>query len=166
MATLIAVPIFIVLMIVQGGVVSAAPLLRGTADLILLTMLAWAIQERVETAWQWGVIGGLAVSLVSGMPFGVLLAAYLAAVGLALALRRRVWKAPMLLMLATTFLGTLVVHGASFLARLVGGARLPLLVTFELITLPSLFLNLLLAFPVFLVVSDLADWLYPEEIAA
>jgi hypothetical protein len=164
MAVLIAFPIFAGLVILQGGVISAMPLLRGTADLILLTTVAWALQERVRAIWQWSLIGSLMVSMVSALPFGVLVAAYLLTTFLAVILRRRVWKVPVLAMLATTFIGTLVVQGASWLARWLSGTLIPLVQVFNLITLPSLLLNLLLAVPVYVVVRDLANWLYPEEI--
>ncbi len=164
MATLIAFPIFAGLVILQGGVISAMPLLQGTADLVLLTIVAWALQERVQAAWQWSLIGGLMVSMLSALPFGVLIGAYLLTTFLALLLRRRVWKAPALAMLAMTFIGTLVVLGASWLARWLSGTLLPLGQVFNLIILPSLLLNLLLAIPAYVMVRDLANWLYPEEI--
>lgn len=164
MAVLIAFPVFAILVILQGGMISAMPLLRGTADVVLLTIAAWALQERARAIWSWSLIGGLMVSLVSGLPFGVLVGAYLLVTLLALILRRRVWKAPALAMLAVTMLGTLVVHGASWLARWLSGTLIPVGQAFNLITLPSLLLNLLLAMPVYVMVRDLANWLNPEEI--
>ena len=156
--------LFTGLVIVQSSVVSNMMLLQGTADLVMLAMIAWALQERVQTAWLWWVIGGLLASLASGLPFGVLLGAYGVVTGLALILRRRVWKAPILAMLATTFAGTVIVHVFSYLARLVTGANIPPMAAFELITLPSILLNLLLATPAYVLVRDLANWLYPKEI--
>ncbi len=87
MATLIAIPIFIGLAIFQSTVVSRIPLLHGTADLVLLALVAWALQERVKTHWQWSIIGGLLISILSAMPFGVLLIGYLMATVIALILR-------------------------------------------------------------------------------
>ena len=104
------------------------------------------------------------VGLVSGLPMGALLGAYLLVTLIALILRRRVWKAPALAMLAVTLLGTLVTHGVSWLARWLSGTLIPIAQVFNLITLPSLLLNLLLAMPVYVMVRDLANWLYPEEI--
>jgi hypothetical protein len=34
----------------------------------------------------------------------------------------------------------------------------------NIVTLPSILMNLLFAIPVYALVSELADWLYPEEI--
>ena len=77
MATFLAFPLFSILLIFQMVVVGQMPLLQGSADLVLLTIIAWALQKRVRTAWQWCIIGGLLVSFVSGMPFGVWLVGYL-----------------------------------------------------------------------------------------
>jgi hypothetical protein len=44
------------------------------------------------------------------------------------------------------------------------GTPLPLLETLNLIILPSTILNLLLSIPIFALIKDFAEWLYPEEI--
>ena len=63
MVTLLAIPIFVFLGIFQTSVVSRLPLLHGTADLVLLVVIAWSLQERVRTAWQWALMAGLVVVL-------------------------------------------------------------------------------------------------------
>lgn len=164
MATLLAIPVLSLLIVLQSSVVSRVQLLHGTADLMLLALIAWSLQERVSSAWRWALIGGFIATIGSAMPPGSLAAAYLLATGLALVLRRRVWQVPMLAMLVATFAGTVIVQVASILGRLSEGVVLPLLDVFNLISLPSLLLNLLLALPVFIVFSDLANWVHPKEI--
>jgi hypothetical protein len=161
---LISIPFLSLLVILQTAVVSRILLLDGKADLVLLAVVGWALQERVQGVWFWGVLGGIGVGMVSALPFGVLLAGYLASVGLSLLLRRRVWKVPFLAMLASAFLGTLIVALFSLVAVALQGITLPLLETFNMIILPSLLLNLLLALPMYIVVRDIARWLYPEEL--
>jgi hypothetical protein len=131
---------------------------------VLLALAAWALQERVQSAWAWAVIGGLVIGLASALPFGAMLAGYLAITALALFLRRRVWKVPVLAMFITTFFGTLLTHAITIVVMLVDGARLPLVDSLNLVTLPSLLLNLLLAVPMFVMMGDLASWLHPKEI--
>lgn len=164
MAILISIPILSTLLILQSAVLSRIPLLRGTADLVLLALVAWALQKRVQTAWHWGIIGGLLVSYVSAVPFGLPLIGYLLAVGLALALRGRVWQIPILAMFVATFFGTLIAQFATFVALQLLGTPLPWLETINLIILPSILLNLLLAIPFYTLLGDLANWLYPEEL--
>lgn len=140
------------------------PLLKGTADLILLFIVAWALQDRVDSAWQWCLIGGIFASLYSALPFGSFIIAYIICISIARLLKRRIWKAPFLAMLAAIFLCTIVVQLISLIARLIMGVSLPLVNFLNLILLPSLLLNLLLAIPVFSIVRDMASWLYPEEL--
>jgi len=162
--SLIAIPILFSLLILQTAVVSQVPLLEGTADLILLALIAWAIQKRVQTAWIWGLIGGLLVGYVSAVPLGVYLGAYLAAVGFALLLRQRMWNVPLLAMLIVTFLATLLLHGLTFLSLRLSDTPVTITETINLITLPSLLLNILLAFPFFILFGDLARFLHPESL--
>jgi rod shape-determining protein MreD len=164
LSTLIAIPILGGLMILQTSLLSRFPLLEGTSDLVMLAVIAWALQKRVETAWQWCIIGGLIFSLVSALPVGAALVAYGLITILALVLRRHVWQAPLLAMLVTTFFGTLIMHLISWIAVLISGTILPFGEVINLITLPSLLLNLLLSIPVYILINDLAKWLYPEEL--
>ena len=164
MATLVAFPILGLLVILQSAVVSRIPLLHGTADLVLIALLAWAIQERVNSAWQWSILGGLLVSLVTALPLVAILAGYLLATGVALLLRHRVWQVRILALLIATFFGTLITHAITVAYLRLSGTPIPLVDAFNVITLPSALLNLLVAVPLYAFIGDLANWVYPEEV--
>lgn len=164
MRTLLAVPVLGIALMLQTAILSDMRLLHGTADLVLVAVIAWALHKRVDSAWQWGIIAGLLVTIVSGLPLGVDLIAYPLAVGIAILLRQRVWQIPVLAMFVSTIIGTIVVHGLSLIALRLTGTSLPMIESLELVTLPSILLNLLVAIPLFAVFSDFAEWLYPEEI--
>ena len=129
MVTLIAIPLFIFLGIFQSAVVSRLPLLQGTADLVLLIIIAWALQERVRTAWQWALIAGLVVGYISALNLLVPLVGYLLVTGLALLLRQRVWQVPILAMVAVTFIGTLFINLLTAVFLRIIGTPLPLIDT-------------------------------------
>jgi hypothetical protein len=164
MALLVSIPILGGLAIIQSAILSSMPLLLGTMDIILVVLLAWALQDRVQTAWQWSLVGGGIMTLLSGLPIGVYFAGYLGATFLAGYIRRRIWKWPFLGMLTATFIGTLLVLVASWFARWLTGVYIPIGNAVILIVLPSLLLNLLITVPVFFVMKDLALRLYPREI--
>ena len=164
MVTLLAIPLFGLLAIFQSAVVSRLPLLHGTADLLLMVVIAWALQERVRTAWQWALIAGLIIGYISALSIAIPVIGYLAVTGLALLLRQRIWQVPILAMLAVTFVGTFFINVITALFLSIVGTPLPLLDTLNLIILPSVILNLLLAIPIYALVKDLSEWLYPEEI--
>lgn len=163
-AILTAFPLFAFLTILQTTIISRLPLLHGSADLVLLVIIAWALQERVRTAWHWALIGSAYIGLASALALYIPLIGYLVTTALALLLRRRIWQAPLLAMFAITLLGTLISHFTTALSLSIAGTPLPWVETLEMITLPSLFLNILLAAPVYALVRDLAEWLHPEEI--
>ena len=164
MAAFISLPIFAILVMLQSVLVSRVPLLFGTADVVMLTITAWALHDRVTTAWFWALVGGLMVSLVSGVPGFIPLVGYLILTGIARFLRKSIWQTPILTMLLASFLGTLVTHGLTVAALQFEGIGMPLQTVINQVTLPSALLNLLLALPVYALVNDLANSLYPSEI--
>jgi rod shape-determining protein MreD len=164
MAVLIAVPVLALLVMIQSAVFSKIPLLQGTTDLVLVALLAWALQKRVRTAWFWAIMGGLLVGYVSALPFGAVLVGYLLAVGLAVLLKQRVWQVPILAMLVATFFGTLMVNLVVILALQLADTPISFWEAINLVTLPSVLLNLLIAIPLYALFSDLANWLYPEPL--
>ncbi len=65
-AILAAIPILGLTLMLQLSILSRMMLLSGNADLILLVLAAWALQERARGAWIWGV----AASLISRVDLG------------------------------------------------------------------------------------------------
>ena len=164
MATLIAIPILGILTVLQSAIVSRMPLLHGIADLVLLVVIAWALQEPVKTAWQWSILGGLMMGFASILPVIIPVISYLLITSLALFVKQKIWENQIFAMFAMTFLGSIISLAISAIAVSIQGIILPIFDTLRLIILPSLLLNLLLAAPIFILVKDLADWIYPEEI--
>ena len=164
MSLFLAFPVLSIATILQSAVVSRMPLLHGTADIILLTIIAWALQEDVRTGWQWGLIGGLLADFSSGLPFGVYTTAYLLVIGLTLTLRSRIWRFAVLVQLFSTFVGTILTHALSLLAVFIQGTNLPFQEVLKTITLPSLMLNLLLTIPIYILIQELALQVHPKEI--
>jgi cell shape-determining protein MreD len=164
MHTLLAIPILAFVLMLQMVVVSTFPLLSGFADLMLLVLVAWSLQERVRSAWIWTLIAGGLVGFISAMPLLVVMFGYLLVTAVARLVRRRVWQNPILAMFLVTFLGSLISHDLSMTFLIATGTPLPLEDSLNLVVLPGTLLNILLALPVYAVVSDLAQWVYPEEV--
>lgn len=102
-AYLVAIPVLGLSLMLQLAVISRLPLLHGTADLILLVLISWALQDRVKAVWFWTLLGGAMVTFVSGMPFYMPLFGYLVVIGFTRLFSRRVWQTPLLAMFAATF---------------------------------------------------------------
>jgi rod shape-determining protein MreD len=166
LATLLAIPVFGFLVVIQTTLVNRMTLLHGTPDIFLLTIIAWALHKRVKTPWHWCIIGGLVYTVASALPFGVSLVGYIAVTGLTLFMRRHTWQVPILIMLVLSFIGTILFQGLSLLGLKLTGNSIPVIDAIGLITLPSVILNLIFAIPVYAIINDMANWLYPEEIEA
>jgi rod shape-determining protein MreD len=163
MKNLVVFPLLMLVFIIQSAVASRIPLLSGTIDLPLLFLAAWALQERVEVAWTWATAAGVFASFFSALPPVVYFGGYFIVVLLARFIQRQVWQLPILAMFTLSFLGTILMHSLSFLALRFLGSPILLEDALSLITLPTLFLNFLLAIPVHSLMRDLAVWVYPSE---
>lgn len=164
LATLIAIPVFGLLIVLQSTLVNRISLLQGIPDVMLLTVIAWTLHKRVKTAWHWCVIGGLVYTFTSALPFGVPLIGFVGITGLTLFLRRHTWQVPILVMLILSFIGTLFFQGLSLLGLKLDGNPIPVIDAIGLITLPSVILNLIFAIPIYAIINDMANWIYPEEV--
>jgi hypothetical protein len=162
MRNVVAAPVILLSVILQSAIISRVYLLSGIADLPLVMLAAWALQEEVDSAWHWAAATGLLVGFISGISWFVPVLGYLAVVALAQILQQRVWQAPLLAMFSITFLGTILVSVLSLVFLRLSGESLPISDVLGLVTLPSVLLNMLLAIPVYAVMRDLARWVYPS----
>ena len=163
MRNIIAFPLLGLAVMLQSSIISQMKLLSGYGDLPLILLAAWALQERVRSAWHWAIVICVMIGFVSRMPWPVYVTGYLAVVYIAQVLQRRVWQAPLLAMFSVTFAGTILMHLLSFAVLRILGTPFSFGEVAGLITLPSLLLNMLLAIPVYATMRDVARWVYPAE---
>jgi hypothetical protein len=164
MPVLIGIPVLVLTVVIQTTAFSRLPMLYGTADIVLLVLLAWMLNDRVKHGWEWVLMGGLMVSYVSALPMFTPLWSYFIAAGLSYWLKKRIWQTPVLAMMVSTFFGTLATLFISAIVLQISGSDISLTNSFSLVILPSVLWNLILAIPVYTLVAELADWLYPEEV--
>ena len=162
MRNLVAVPVILLSVILQSAMISRIYLLSGIADLPMVLLAAWALQDEVDSAWHWAVAMGVLVGFVSGIQWFVPVLAYMIVVGLAQILQKRVWQAPLLAMFTITFLGTIVLSILSLVVLRFSGVPMAVGDVLGLLTLPGVLLNMLIAIPVYAVMRDLARWVYPN----
>lgn len=161
MRNLIAIPVIILAVILQSTVISSIKLLSGFGDLPLVMLSAWALQEEVDTAWHWAIAAGVLVGFLSGISWPVPVASYLMVVALAQIFQHRVWQAPLLAMFSVTFVATIIYYAISLLVLRLSGIDLPITNVIGLLALPGILLNMVLATPVYVVMRDVARWVYP-----
>ncbi len=161
MGIVVALPLLILTSIIQVVIGSRLQLLHGCVDLILLVLVGWALQERAEFSLVWAFFGGVLVSIFSAVSPVVIIGSYVVITIITRMFQRRIWQMPILALLSMIFLGTMIIHGATILSLQLLGTNIDFMEGLRLVTLPSALLNLLLAFPIYMVMSDLANTLYP-----
>ena len=163
MKNLIAIPVLALAIMLQTAIVSQITLLSGAADLVLVILVAWSLQEQVKSSWHWAALAGLMAAFVSGLPPYVLVLAYLFAAGMSRYVLHQTWQTPVLALFTVTFFSTLSLHFITYISLVIRGNVISFGDTLALITLPSVFLNLLIALPIHSFIRDLALWVYPLE---
>lgn len=163
MRHLIAFPILAFAVILQSAIISRISLLSGYADIVLIIVIAWTLQEGITTAWHWAIIAGLFTSILTGIFWGIPFSGYIIAVLIAKSLQKRLWQAPMISIFTATFIASIIYYLVSFIYLNLVGGNLPFSETFSLVILPSTLLNLLFAVPVYWFLRDLARWSNPIE---
>ena len=163
MSVILSIPVLSFIAVLQSAVVSRLPLNRGTADLMLVVLVAITLQKSVKTAWQWSIVGGLLTDFFSGLPFGLFTVSYLITTGIAFLLRERIWRFSFLMQLLVVLSGTLIVHGLSMMVLIIQGSSLQLTTVLQAVTLPSIILNFMLSLPVFIIIQDIIQQLNPPE---
>lgn len=164
LAHLVCLILLVVFFILQTAIFSQTPLISGTADLLLLFLAAWSLQERVKNTWIWTIFTGVMISLVSAMPFLAPLIGYTGVVGLSTLLQRKVWRIPILAMFLVTLLGTFFQQLIYMIALQISGAPISWRQSLDVVILPSVLLNLIFALPMYAVVNDVVGRIYPVEV--
>jgi rod shape-determining protein MreD len=164
MATLIGIPLLAILAILQSVMFNDLTLLDGGVDLILLAVVAWGINGRSREAMIWGLIGGLFLDQLSGIPLGtsaiiLILIAYLVSFT-----EGRFWEANLLMPMGVMIVFSLLYHFLNLLIMWLLGKPIDLSYSLIRVILPSTFLNLILALPSSQLIRSLSRSLYPPEV--
>jgi len=144
-------------------VVSRLRLIGGSADLVLMVIIAWGIQEQTDDLWIWVITACLLTSFVSALPNFAIITGYIFTLGLVQFIRQQVWQSPILAMFVATGISTLVMNLISIFLLQINGSPIQFGEAFNLVTIPSMLLNLLLVLPLYAVFTDLAGLVYPQE---
>lgn len=161
LSTLLTLPVIILVVFVQLVVVPTIKFSNGHADLVLVFLAAWAMQEKGQPVWLWTLLLSWVINSVSGVPLYIFPITYFFVTGFARLIKSMTWQMPVLNMLFTTLIGSLVSLGGSYVALSLSDYVLPFSVSLNTVILPSTVLNLMLCIPVYLLVTDFHQFLQP-----
>jgi hypothetical protein len=159
----LSIPVMLLLSVLQSTAISRITLINGSADLILIAVACWGVKEKGFNAFIWALVGGLFISLNSAMPFYIPILSYLFVALIAKILFGRIWQSPILMLIVVVFAGTVFSQVISIFYLQVSGVSANFLYCIQNFTLPSLLLNLFFIFPMYVVISDLRQWVLPGE---
>lgn len=139
------VPFLTLLAVFQA---TAAPQIRiagGSVNLLLLCVMSWEQIEARGEGYIWAFIGGLAVDLISGGPFGASVLSLLAAAFIANTLGGGLFRDRVLLPLVTAVAGTFAYNGVYLLIMGVFGIPIDMMTAITQVILPSALINMLVS---------------------
>ncbi len=163
MTIIIGIPVIILLVILQSTIVSRINLSFGSADIVLLVLIALGLQVETKLTLLWFAIAGLLLSIISSVPLMYPLIPYIIIAYVIIFVRKRIWKIPMLMMIIFSFLGTIICLSFAFVTINLTSASLPLDSSIVNVLLPSTALNIAIGVPVYLLVKDWSKWLNPRD---
>lgn len=146
---------FFVLPIVVALQSSLVPLMRidnGQPDFVLLLVAAWAVRARWSEAIVWAFVGGVAADLLSVLPTGTSVVALLILVFAIRAVAEQLYGVNVLFLLGFVLFGTVLQETLSMLVLTAIGFGPDLVLWAEALVAPTLFYNLVLTIPVYIVV--------------
>lgn len=150
MANFVGIPILLVAAVVNATIMPELRLGNGTADLVLLMVLSWALLADVRDAMLWAVIGGVLQDLLSIAPPGTSALGLVVVAFAADALFGNVSRGNLLAPLLVAAAGTGVYQMITlFLLRMLGLSAVGIGQGLVYVTLPATILNVLLILPVY-----------------
>jgi len=157
---------FLLTFMLQISIFSQSKILSGSADIVLLFVVAWCLHDRSKRLWLLVLIIAGLVSFISAQPGYITLIVYFVIYRISRIFQSRLMQAPLLSMLVLTF-------GASLLQVLLNIGdifiqRVDINFTAALVevALPSILLNMLLAIPVHAIVREIAHYALPKGVEA
>ncbi len=163
MGTILGLLIIPFLIILQMVLFRRLALINGTADIVLLCVAGWSLQSRSKGYWAWGIAAGISLAFISKVPGYIPMLIFPAVVLLARLVQKTIWQTPILAMLVIISIGTIGYQFLTIISLQLSGSSISLPEGVFRVILPSTILNLLLAIPVFTVMRDLANLVYPEK---
>ena len=153
---------FLLTAVLQMSVFSQWKILSGSADIILLFIIAWCLQDRSKRLWLLVIVMAGIAGTVSALPSYIPIIVYLLVYRVSRLVQTRLMQSPLLGMLVLTFGATLLQVILSLAYLFVTQVGLNFSDALVEVALPSVLLNMLLAIPVHAIVREISHYAFPK----
>jgi len=160
---LISLPIFLILSALQTVAVSRIEIIGGSGDIVMLALIAWTIVDEDGNYLGWSIIAGFLISILSAMPLATMFGVYITVAIIAKIARRIFWQSPILALFSSVIMATIVKFFLEIFTLQYLGIPAPFIISVTSILLPTLLLNFFFAFPIYVLMSDVAHWVSPKD---
>jgi hypothetical protein len=161
MTQLVSIPVIYFLILLQMTLSNKFTISNGYADLILVWITAVVVLTEVKNSWLWVLMAFLVNCFVSAVPWYSFIISYLIIYSLGVLINKRLWQSPLLSFFLVLIIGSIIYYSIIFLGLWIDGTSIKFMEAVTNIIFPSLILNLVIAFPIYLIVKDLLFSLYP-----
>lgn len=164
---IIAIPLMLFAALLQATVINRLGAGAARPNLALVLALAWTmLPNRSTEGIAWALIGGLALDLYSGGPFGAHALAFTLTSLLVGLIESRLWGAYFLLLLVVGLLGTGIFYLIYLLLIAISGTVVAWQTIFLAVILPTAGMNMILILPTYLITRWINNQFYPPQVEA
>lgn len=157
---------FLLMGVLQMSVFSQWKILSGSADIILLFVVAWCLQDRNKQLWLLVLVMAGIAGTISALPAYIPIIVYLIIFKASRLFQARLMQSPLLSMIVLTFAATLLQILLNIAYLFVIRVDLNFSDALVEVALPSILLNMLLAIPVHAIVREIAIYTFPKGVEA
>lgn len=145
----LSLPVLVLLVALQSGVMPQIRVLGGAPDLVLLAVLAWSIHSKLEDGVTWALVGGILHDLLSATPTGLSAIGLILVVFLVNKLTEQVYRVGLIWMTALVAVSTVIVQITTIALVWLTGTPVNLVTDFSYVILPTLVYNLVFIWPIY-----------------
>ncbi len=157
---------FLLTAVLQMSIFSQWKILSGSADIVLLFVVAWCLHDRNKQLWLLVIVMAGIAGSISALPAYFPIVVYLFVFRVSKLFQARLMQSPLLSMLVLTFAATLLQLILSMGYLFVIQVDLNFSDALVEVALPSVLLNMLLAIPIHAIVREIGVYAFPKGVEA
>ncbi len=165
MSLYFTIPFLGLLAIFQATAAQQITIGGGHPDLLLLCVMSWQLIEASSEGYSWALIGGIALDLLGGGPFGASILSLLAVTLVADFLGGGLFRHRVLLPLIASVASTIAFHGVYLFLLTLFGWKIDLGDALVRVMLPSALMNMVLSPIVYRLMAALHKRMVPSSLS-